>query len=70
MKNVTISATDVLDIWPYVDSVPSAHLVEHTIYDRFVEHVYRSDDDRYDHVLVMTKTKTYTLWLSWISPST
>ncbi len=57
MHNVTESATDVLDIWPYVNSVSSADLERHTIYDHFVEYVYRSDDDRFDHVLVMTKTK-------------
>jgi len=57
MQNVTETATDVIDIWPYVESVPSADLEGHTIYDRFVEHVYRSDDACLDHVLVMTKTK-------------
>jgi hypothetical protein len=57
MHNVTESATDVLDIWPYVDSVPSSDLEGHSIYDHFVEFVYRNDDDRFDHVLVMTRTK-------------
>ena len=57
MDNVTQSATDVLDIWDYVDSVPSADLAGHSIYDHFVEVVYRSADDRFDHVLVMTRTK-------------
>ena len=38
-------------------SVPSTDLEGHAIYDRFVECVYRSDDDRFDHVLVMTRTK-------------
>jgi len=57
MHNVTETAIDVLDIWPYVDSVPAADLGGHSIYDRFVEAVYRSDDDCFDHVLVMTRTK-------------
>ena len=57
MHVATESATDVLDIWPYVQSVPSADLEGHSIYDRLVEIVYRSDDDRFDHVLVMTRTK-------------
>jgi hypothetical protein len=57
MNDVTETATNVLDIWPYVDSVPDASLEGHSIYDRFVDVVYRSDDDRFDHVLVMTKTK-------------
>lgn len=57
MRNVTQEATDALDIWPYVQSVPAADLQGYTIYDRFVESVYRSDDNRFDHVLVMTRTK-------------
>ena len=57
MHNVTATATDVLDIWPYVDSVPATDLEGHAIYDHFVEVVYRSDDDCFNHVLVMTKAK-------------
>jgi hypothetical protein len=57
MHNVTQSTTDVLDIWPYVHAVPLADLEGHSIYDRFIELVYRTDDDRFDHVLVMTRTK-------------
>ncbi|QEL15126.1 hypothetical protein [Limnoglobus roseus] len=61
MQNVTETATDVLDIWRYVASVPAADLEGHSVYDRFVEAVYRSDDDRFDHVLVMTMTKNVLL---------
>jgi hypothetical protein len=57
MHNVTETATDVLDIWPYIDSVPSADLDGHTINDRLVECVYRSDNGCFDHVLVVTRTK-------------
>jgi hypothetical protein len=57
MHNVTQSAANVLDIWPYVQSVPSTDLEGHYINDHCVEFVYRSDDDRFDHVSVMTKTK-------------
>ncbi|HEV3262103.1 MAG TPA: hypothetical protein VG013_34950 [Gemmataceae bacterium] len=57
MHNVTETATDVLDIWPYVDSVPASNLEGHSIYDRFVEVVYRTDDDCFDHVNVITRTK-------------
>ncbi len=32
------------------------HLAGHEVYDHFVEYVYRSADDRFDHVLVMTRT--------------
>jgi hypothetical protein len=57
MRNVQESATDVLDIWPYVCSVPSGDLEGHTTYDHFVDGVYRTEDGRFDHVLVKTKTK-------------
>jgi hypothetical protein len=57
MQDITARATDVLDIWPYVDSVPFTDLEGHSIYDGFVESVYRSGDDRFDHALVMTRTK-------------
>ncbi len=57
MHDVTQSATDVLDVWPYVAAVPATDLDGHKVYDRFVEAVYRSGDERFDHVLVMTKTK-------------
>ena len=57
MHNVTKTATHVLDIWPYVNAVPASDLEGHSIYDDFVDVVFRSDDNRFDHVLVMTKTK-------------
>ena len=57
MENVTGKETNVLDIWPYVDSIPPADLEGHSVYDRFVEYVYRTPDARFDHVLVITKTK-------------
>jgi D-serine deaminase-like pyridoxal phosphate-dependent protein len=57
MRNVTQEATNVLDIWPYVASVPVADLRGHQIYDQFVEYVYRDATGRFDHVLVMTRTK-------------
>ena len=57
MHNVTDDPTEARDIWPYVDSVPAPDLEGHSINDGLVESVYRSDDGRYDHVLVMTRTK-------------
>lgn len=51
-----VSPEGVLDIIPYVDAVPSNDLEPHALHDHFVEYVYRSSDDRYDHVLFMTKT--------------
>ena len=55
MHDVTQTVANVLDIWPYVESVPVADLEGHAIYEHFVEVVYRSDDGYYDHVLAMTK---------------
>lgn len=58
MKNVTSlgKAADV-DIFEYVAAVPADELRGHEIYERFVERVYRTDDGRFDHVMVMTRTK-------------
>jgi hypothetical protein len=56
MIDITKSATNVIDIWPYVKSIPAAELNGHAICDEFVEFVYRSDDGGYDHVLVVTHT--------------
>jgi hypothetical protein len=58
MRDVTGEATNVIDIWPYVDSVPAEDLRGHEVYDRFVEYVYRDATGRFDHVQVMTKTKS------------
>ncbi len=58
MKNITGQERDVLDIWPYVDAIPSADLEGHSLDDCLVEYVYRASDDRFDHVLVTTRTKT------------
>ena len=57
MRNVTGEAGSVVDIWPYVASVPPDDLRGHEVYDRFVEYVYRDATGRFDHVQVMTKTK-------------
>jgi hypothetical protein len=54
---VTETATNVIDIWPYVASIPSTDLRGQRVQHELVECVYRSDDDRFDHVLVMTHTK-------------
>lgn len=57
MRDVQDVATDVIDIWPYVSHVPAVDFSGHEVSEQFVEHVYRSADDLYDHVLVMTYTK-------------
>jgi len=56
MQNITEMDYDVIDIWAYVQSIPRDHLAGHEVYDHFVEYVYRSADDRFDHILVMTQT--------------
>ncbi|MCO6048130.1 hypothetical protein NG895_29905 [Aeoliella sp. ICT_H6.2] len=57
MQNVTQTATEVIDIWPYVQVVPLDDLLGNAIHDQFIEKVYRDASNRYDHVLVMTRTK-------------
>lgn len=57
MRDVTLEATDVIDVWPYVSVIPQEDLRGHQIWDQFVENVYRDASNRYDHVLVMTQTK-------------
>ena len=57
MRDVTDEATNVIDIWPYVAAVPSEDLRGHQIYDEFVDCVYRDATGRFDHVLVVTKSK-------------
>jgi hypothetical protein len=51
------SPRGVLDIWPYVRAVDSPHVPEHVVSETLVEHVYRTSDARYDHVLVPTQRK-------------
>lgn len=57
MQNITGKDNDVIDIWPYVQSIPRDHLAGRKVYAHVVEYVYRSADDRFDHVLVMTQTQ-------------
>lgn len=57
MREVTEEAINVIDIWPYVASVQVDDLKGQQIYDKFVECVYRDATGRFDHILVMTKTK-------------
>ena len=57
MRDVTADAVPVVDIWPYVESIPQADLQGHELADGLVEHVYRSGDERFDHVLASTTSK-------------
>ena len=56
MMDVTATATGP-DVWSYIEAIPTDDLCGHEVFDHFVEYVYRTSDDRFDHVLVMTKTK-------------
>ena len=55
--DVLATATNVIDIWPYVAAVPATELLGYTNVDKYVEHVHRNGSDTFDHVLVVTKTK-------------
>ncbi len=57
MTDVTAEPGDVIDIGPYVASVPPEDLAGHEVQDGLVAHVYRGSQGRYDHVLVMTRTR-------------
>jgi hypothetical protein len=56
MRNVTADAEPVIDIWPYARAIPPGELRGVRWRDGEVEHVYRTGDDRFDHVLVPTET--------------
>lgn len=57
LRDVMRSATNVLDIWPYVAATPRPDLWGHDVVPEHVECVYRGGDERFDHVLVVTTTK-------------
>jgi hypothetical protein len=53
MKNVTEIGGAVLDVWPYVSEARRGlELSEYAFNNRLVELVYRSEDERFDHVLI------------------
>jgi hypothetical protein len=47
----------VIDIWPYVASVPAADLDGEVVRTEVVDGVWRSGEERWDHVLVATDTQ-------------
>lgn len=51
MREVSQTANNVIDIWPYVDAIPNPDLFGHALADGLVEHVYRDGSETYDHVL-------------------
>ena len=58
MTDVTGCESDnessVVDIWSYVEEIAENDWCKFEQYEEFVDKVYRND--RYDHVLAMTKT--------------
>ena len=53
MSNVTQQPGGCIDIWPYVRMVQeSVELPQQVIDGQFVEYVYRSQFNHYDHVLI------------------
>jgi hypothetical protein len=54
MRDVTADADPVVDIWPYVQAIPTSDLSSVGYRNGEVDYVYRSGDDRFDHVLIPT----------------
>jgi len=53
MQNVTKLGDATLDVWPYVaEARRGLELSDYAFEHRLVELVYRSEDGRYDHVLI------------------
>jgi hypothetical protein len=52
MQDVTATAEQLMDIWPYVDSIPVARLGGFALTD--VTHVYRNNANAFEHVLIGT----------------
>jgi hypothetical protein len=61
MLNITgreeeLSPEGVLDLSPYLETIPESDFESHRRYGDFVEGVYRTSDGRFDQVLFMTET--------------
>ncbi len=53
MKDVTNVGDATVDIWPYVaEAKRGLEISDYAVDHRFVDYVYRSEDARYDHVLI------------------
>ena len=62
MVNITgkeheLSPNGVIDIEPYYKSIPAADFASHQRFNVVAERIYRTSDNRFDHVLMMTRTK-------------
>jgi hypothetical protein len=47
----------VLDVAPYYGTIPTGDFGSHQPHEDFVDRVYRTSDNRFDHVLFMTRTQ-------------
>jgi hypothetical protein len=54
MRDVSDDSDPVTDIWSYVRAIPASDVRDLTVRVEEVEHVYRSGDDQFDHVLIPT----------------
>lgn len=52
MRDVTADGDAKVDIWPYVEAIPRSQLGPFRFEDGVVGYVWRSGDERYDHVLL------------------
>ncbi|MGI4744173.1 MAG: hypothetical protein ACRYG7_54180 [Janthinobacterium lividum] len=55
MLDVTETAVPPLDIWPYIEAIPEADMEGYELLGEIVEHVWRSANKHFEHVLVSTK---------------
>jgi hypothetical protein len=56
MRDVTGKEDVVLDVWPYIDAIPTSELLKHKL-SGAVNYVYRNAADTFEHVLAATETK-------------
>lgn len=59
MEDVTSTADAVVDIWPYVDSIPADDLGEVVPHD--VHYVFRATDGGRDHIVIKTSIENLEL---------
>jgi hypothetical protein len=55
MQDVTLTAEQLVDIWPYVEAIPLADLEGFELAD--VAYVYLNPNGHYEHVLIATEDK-------------
>jgi hypothetical protein len=56
MVDITTTATEVLDIWPYADKALNASYPHECNFNLKVNQVYESQDGCFQHVLIGTNT--------------